>query len=176
MFGFYYILTWTPKVLTTSGLTNEQGISAGVVINFGAMLGTVLFGFLAARYEIKSLQIFFLIATAALVVVFGLSLNYLNLALVIGLAVGILGVGAMAGLHALAPMIYTSRNRSTGVGLAIGIGRLGSMSSPIIAGLLLDQGWKPTSLFYLVSLVLVISSLAVISMKNLTPSGIVASA
>ncbi len=176
MFGFYYILTWTPKVLTTSGLTNEQGISAGVVINFGAMLGTVLFGFLAARYNIKSLQIFFLIATAMLVVVFGLSLSYLNLALVIGLAVGILGVGAMAGLHALAPMIYTSRNRSTGVGLAIGIGRLGSMSSPIIAGVLLDQGWQPTSLFYLVSLVLVISSLAVISMKNIRPSKIEASA
>ncbi len=166
MFGFYYILTWTPKVLTNSGLTNEQGISAGVVINFGAMLGTVLFGLLGARYKIKSLQIFFLICTAILVVIFGLSLSNLNLALMIGLVLGIFGVGATAGLHAMAPMIYPSKNRATGVGLAIGIGRLGSMSSPMVAGLMLDHGWKPTSLFFLVGVVLVISSVAVVLMRE----------
>lgn len=170
MFGFYYILTWTPKVLTNSGLSNEQGISAGVVINFGAMFGTIVFGFLGTRYNIKSLQVFFLLSTAVLVVVFGFSLGHLGLALILGLVVGIFGVGATAGLHTIAPMIYESSHRATGVGLAIGIGRLGSMSSPIVAGMLLDQGWKPTSLFFLVGVVLVISAIAVVLMKEITSS------
>ncbi len=170
MFGFYYILTWTPKVLTNSGLSNEQGISAGVVINFGAMFGTIVFGFLGTRYNIKSLQVFFLLSTAVLVVVFGFSLGHLGLALILRLVVGIFGVGATAGLHTIAPMIYESSHRATGVGLAIGIGRLGSMSSPIVAGMLLDQGWKPTSLFFLVGVVLVISAIAVVLMKEITSS------
>jgi benzoate transport len=170
MFGFYYILTWTPKVLTNSGLSNEQGISAGVVINFGAMFGTIVFGFLGTRYNIKTLQVFFLLSTAVLVVVFGFSLGNLDLALMLGLVVGIFGVGATAGLHTIAPMIYESSQRATGVGLAIGIGRLGSMSSPIVAGILLDQGWKPTSLFFLVGVVLVVSAMAVVLMKAISSS------
>lgn len=170
MFGFYYLLTWTPKVLTDSGLTNEQGISAGVVINFGAMFGTLLFGVLGARFRIKYLQIFFLLATAALVVAFGLSLGNLNLALGLGLALGIFGVGATAGLHALAPLIYHATHRATGVGLAIGIGRVGSMSSPIVAGVMLDHGYTPTTLFFLVGLILGGSALAVMLMKHVSPS------
>ena len=43
MFGFYYILTWTPKILSSSGMSNADGISAGVLINFGAVIGTLLF-------------------------------------------------------------------------------------------------------------------------------------
>lgn len=168
MFGFYYILTWTPKVLTNSGLSNEQGISAGVVINFGAMLGTLVFGLLGARYRIKTLQVLFLACTAVLVVVFGCSLGNLNLALMLGLVVGIFGVGATAGLHTIAPMIYESSHRATGVGLAIGVGRLGSMSSPIVAGGLLDQGWKPASLFFLVGVVLTVSTVAVVLMKTIS--------
>jgi MFS family permease len=67
-------------------------------------------------------------------------------------------------------MIYESSHRATGVGLAIGIGRLGSMSSPIVAGILLDQGWKPTSLFFLVGVVLVVSAMAVVLMKAISSS------
>ncbi|WP_297838517.1 MFS transporter, partial [Pseudomonas sp.] len=144
----------------------------GVVINFGAILGTIVFGLLGARYKIKTLQVFFLIATAVLVVVFGCSLGNLNLALMLGLVVGIFGVGATAGLHSIAPMIYKSTHRATGVGLAIGVGRLGSMSSPTVAGILLDQGWKPTSLFFLVGVVLAVSAVAVVLMKDFSSSPI----
>jgi hypothetical protein len=44
------------------------------------------------------------------------------------------------------------------------------MSSPIVAGILLDQGWKPTSLFFLVGVVLVVSALAVVLMKAISSS------
>lgn len=33
------------KILSSSGMSNADGISAGVLINFGAVIGTLLFGF-----------------------------------------------------------------------------------------------------------------------------------
>lgn len=88
------------------------------------------------------LQVIFIILTAVFTVIFAFSLQDFKLALFIGLIVGIFGVGSKAGIQVVAPQIYDSSNRATGVGLAIGIGRLGSMLSPVIAGLLLDSGWN----------------------------------
>lgn len=166
MFGFYYILTWTPKILSSSGMSNVEGISAGVIINFGAVIGTLIFGFLGAKYKIKPLQVIFLVLTALFTVVFAFSLQDLKLALLIGLIVGIFGVGSKAGIQVVAPQIYDSSNRATGVGLAIGIGRLGSMLSPIVAGLLLDFGWVPKSLFIFASLFFIVSMISLVLLKS----------
>ncbi|MNY27506.1 putative niacin/nicotinamide transporter NaiP [compost metagenome] len=43
-------------------------------------------------------------------------------------------------LYALAPQFYPSAIRATGVGSAVAIGRLGSMSGPLIAGQMLASG------------------------------------
>lgn len=166
MFGFYYILTWTPKILSGSGMSNEQGISVGVLINFGAVIGTLLFGFLGARYKIKNLQVIFLILTAIFTAIFALFLKNLNLALMIGVVVGVFGVGAKAGIQVVAPMIYDATNRATGVGFAIGVGRLGSMLSPIVAGVLLDAGWTPMSLFLFASAFFIVAMFAMLTMKK----------
>lgn len=171
MFGFYYILTWTPKILSSSGMSNAEGISAGVLINMGAVIGTLLFGFLGAKYKIKLLQVIFIICTAVLTVLFAFSLQDYKLALMIGLVVGIFGVGSKAGIQVVAPQIYDSANRATGVGMAIGIGRIGSMLSPILAGVLLDAGWMPKSLFMFASLFFLISMTALLFLKTREQEG-----
>jgi len=39
-------------------------------------------------------------------------------------------------------LLYSTANRSTGVGWAIGLGRLGSFVGPFAIGLLVDRGWQ----------------------------------
>lgn len=166
MFGFYYILTWTPKILANNGMSNTEGMSAGVLINLGAVMGTLLFGFLGTKYKIKSLQVIFMVLTALLTLFFAFSLNDYKMALLVGLVVGVFGVGAKAGIQVVAPQIYSPYNRATGVGLAIGIGRIGSMLSPIVAGLLLDAGWMPKSLFIFASLFFIVAMFALMTLKS----------
>ena len=50
-------------------------------------------------------------------------------------------VAAQAGLHALCSMIYPTRMRATGLGWAMGIGRVGGMAGPLLGGMALAGHW-----------------------------------
>jgi AAHS family 4-hydroxybenzoate transporter-like MFS transporter len=67
-----------------------------------------------------------------------------SIALVIvflGLAGFFLGI-ASSGLIALTALLYSTAIRSTGVGWAMGLGRLGSFVGPLAIGLLVNRGWQ----------------------------------
>ena len=59
----------------------------------------------------------------------------------LGLAGFFLGV-ASSGLIALGPLLYFTAIRSTGVGWAMGLGRLGAIVGPLAIGLLVSRGWQ----------------------------------
>ena len=67
----------------------------------------------------------------------------LPLVSVVAFTLGFLITGAQAGLNALAASFYPTSIRSTGVGWALGVGRIGSIVGPLVAGMLLSNGWKP---------------------------------
>lgn len=78
MAGQYFILTWTPKLLTMAGMTPEQGVSLGIILNFGGILGAILMAFLTVRYQINLVLSSFFALTAIFITVFVLnSGNYI---------------------------------------------------------------------------------------------------
>jgi AAHS family 4-hydroxybenzoate transporter-like MFS transporter len=66
-----------------------------------------------------------------------------SIAFVLGFCV----VGAQGGINALAAGFYPTSIRSTGIGWALGVGRIGSIVGPVVAGLLLSAGWRPQQVF-----------------------------
>jgi hypothetical protein len=85
----------------------------------------------------------------------------LGLAFAVAFGMGVFLFASMAGLYAFAPVTYPAAVRTTGLGWAIGIGRIGAILAPLIAGMLLDGGWQPGSLYYAYALPLVAGALAV---------------
>jgi hypothetical protein len=61
--------------------------------------------------------------------------------------IGVFVNACVAGLYAIAPVVYGSDVRATGVGWGIGIGRIGAIVSPLVAGGLLDAAWSPDQLY-----------------------------
>jgi len=55
-------------------------------------------------------------------------------------------------------MIYPTSFRSAGVGSAISVGKIGSVSGPVVGGLLLSMHLPITQLFYAASLLFVIAA------------------
>ncbi|MFV3412759.1 MFS transporter [Pseudomonas nitroreducens] len=158
MFGFYFIMSWTPKLLVAAGLTAQQGITGGVLLSIGGIFGAALVGALSARLPLARVLQGFMLVTAALLVLFLASATSLAAALGLGLLIGLFANGCIAGLYALSPLVYPAGVRATGVGWAIGVGRLGAILSPTVAGLLLDDGWQPLHLYGVFAVVFVLAA------------------
>jgi benzoate transport len=169
MAGYYFVFGWTPRLLTTAGMSAQQGITSGVVLSLGGILGTVLFALLARGRDMRRLARNCLVAGTALTVTFAFTTTHLALALTTGIVLGGLANSAMAGLYALTPVLYPPHLRTTGMGWAIGIGRCGAILAPIATGLLVDQGWKPVQLYLAFAGTFLVAMLALSAMTTRRP-------
>ncbi len=142
----YFIVSWLPALLQQSELPMSAGINAIVLFSLGGIAGSLMEGrlmtwlgaifLLAVEFGISTLLIGSLAFTVSLSLI-------MSITFVLGLTVQ----GAQAGLNALVAAFYPTAIRSTGVGWALGVGRIGSIVGPVLAGSLLSIGWHPRQIF-----------------------------
>jgi MFS family permease len=163
MSGFYFILSWTPRLLNAAGLSAGQGMTGGVLLNLGGIAGCGLFAFAAARADTHRLLLGALLGSALLIAVFGLVMSHPDIALLwTALLLGVIANAAMAGLYAVGPPLYPTAVRTTGMGWAIGIGRVGAILAPVASGALLDRGWLPAQLYFFFGAPFVVAAAALV--------------
>ncbi|SDK24724.1 benzoate transport [Nocardioides sp. YR527] len=166
MFGFYFVNSWTPQLLVTSGMSEADAVTAGMMLALGGTAGSVLYGLIASRLDSRLVLIGFTVLSALTMVVFITSTALLTVALIIGVLVGALINGCIAGLYTITPAVYGTEIRSTGMGWAIGIGRIGAILSPMLAGRLLDASWTPVNLYVGAAVVVAISAVALLFLRT----------
>lgn len=169
MAGFYFVTSWTPTLLIHAGLTPAQGLTAGTLLNLGGVFGAALLGVLAARFALRNVLRAYLLCTGVLLAVFIASTSQLGLAFAVGIGVGLLVNGCVAGLFAFTATVYDSQVRATGFGTALAVSRAGAILAPFAAGALLDAGMSPQQL-YLGAGVLFIATAAVLSLVRVPAS------
>jgi benzoate transport len=166
MFVFYFVMSWTPKLLVDAGLSADKGVSGGVLVNLGGIAGVILLGVLAGRLGIFKLHVMALVAAAASIFGFGLMSGSLVAALALAAVVGFFLFTSMVGLYVITASIYPTEIRNTGTGLAIGVGRLGGVVSPYLAGVLLSAGWRPAQAYMAFGLPLLLAAIAVAALAR----------
>ncbi|MBP6923440.1 MAG: MFS transporter [Veillonella sp.] len=166
MFSYYFVSSWTPALLKEVGMTTEQSVSVGMMISIGGTIGSLIFGVLASRFTARNVLIAFTIGSAIVASVFISVVSHLWIAIVLGICIGALMNGCISGLYAINPTLYEAGLRSTGVGIAIGVGRVGAILAPTIAGVLLDAGWEKQSLYMGAGVVMLVATAAVGVLKN----------
>lgn len=167
MFGFYFANSWTPTLMHDSGLSETLSMFVGVMLTLGGAIGCVIFGMFTGRWSTRLTLTWFTLLAGALMALFVFATPWAAIVLLVGILVGFFANGCIAGLYTLTPQSYPARLRSTGVGLAIGIGRLGAIIAPTVTGALTDAGWTPEDVYMTVGLVLLIATAALISMRGL---------
>ncbi|MEO0041520.1 MAG: hypothetical protein RL329_968 [Bacteroidota bacterium] len=171
-FGFltlYTLLSWIPKIAKTSGMDAKTATYVGTILNLGAVLGTVGFGLLAKKLGLRHLLLSFMtIAFGAMVVYGNFKLDY-TLIFLMTLLIGFFVQGGFNGFYPIAARVYPSAIRSTGVGLAMGVGRFGAILGPALFGILSDNGFTIAERFNLFSLPLLVAGVLAyhIPSKNL---------
>jgi len=87
------------------------------------------------------------LVSLGLVVLASMIFSNFPLMMVTTFTLGVSVQGAQAGLNVLSAMYYPTVIRSTGVGWALGIGRIGSIVGPILGGIMLSMEWTPQQIF-----------------------------
>jgi benzoate transport len=146
-FGCLYFLTsWIPKMAESTGLSMSLAIYAGTVFNVGAWGGIILQGYFSSKFGLKKTIAVYLVLTAILMMVFRWFIGSDWLLFVFGL-LGFTLQGGFVGLYAVAARMYPTEFRTTGLGWAIGMGRLGGVIGPAVGGVLIGMGFMMASTF-----------------------------
>jgi AAHS family 4-hydroxybenzoate transporter-like MFS transporter len=74
---------------------------------------------------------------------------------------GLFVIGSQFGMNALAAAFYPTSMRVTGIGWALGIGRIGSILGPVIGGIVLARGWDVRDVLMLAALPSAVAAVAV---------------
>ena len=86
-------------------------------------------------------------------------------------AAGFCIVGGQIASNALAATFYPTAVRATGVGWALGIGRIGSIVGPLVGGALLAMRWSTGSVFMAAAAAALCAALAALSLSRLAGMG-----
>jgi MFS transporter, AAHS family, vanillate permease len=156
--SLYFMMSWIPKLVVTAGMSESTGVYASTAFNGGAIIGIISLGWMSARIGLSNLIGTFLAGSAALMVVFVYAegVNHLFPYLFV---IGFLLQGGFVGLYAVAAKIYPTEIRTTGVGWAIGLGRLGAVIGPYVGGVLIASGVTMQANFIIFAVPLLISGI-----------------
>lgn len=136
----YFLTSWLPRIAVDAGLSLAAAVHAGTLFNLGAFLGLLLLGRLSSRLDLRRMIGWFFAGAALVMIVFGAV--HTPIALFYGeiFLIGVGVQGGFGGLYAVATQIYPTAVRATGVGWALGVGRLGAIAGPMLGGVLIDWG------------------------------------
>jgi MFS transporter, AAHS family, 4-hydroxybenzoate transporter len=168
-FGFltlYTLMSWVPNIAKETGLPLNIAIYVGVALNAGAAIGSASVGALGSKFGLRQTIFTFMICAFAVMMLYGnVSWSSAMLFMLIFM-IGVFVQGGFNGLWPTLSRIYPSDIRTTGVGYAFGLGRLGAITGPALFGFLSDIGFTTALLFSLFSFPLLISGFCVYSLKS----------
>jgi MFS family permease len=139
IFAYWGLNLWFPAYLSLplsqggAGFTTGIATSLVVLIQFGAFLGYVSFGWVADAFGRRRSFLVYLLTAAFLVLGFGQTHNPWVLAL-LGPTTTFFGTGFFSGFGAVTAELFPTAIRATAQGFTYNVGRMASALAPFIIG------------------------------------------
>lgn len=153
----YTLISWVPTLLIGYGFAPTEAPLGLAYVSLGGVVGGLILMPLAARLGIARSLV--LMATFGMIFIAIAAKASLSPSLLL-LALGGAGLGITAsqiGQLTLAVAVYPVGTRTTGVGWAAALGRLGSIVGPAIAGLLLALSLSAQNIIFMLSVPLMLA-------------------
>jgi AAHS family 4-hydroxybenzoate transporter-like MFS transporter len=146
LLDLYFLSNWLPTVLNDLGASVSVAAVIGSLLQVGGVVGTIALGSIIDRFSFRALALVYFVAVFAVGAIgqFGHSAIFVTVAI---FAAGFCIVGGQIAANALAAGFYPTSMRATGVGWALGVGRVGSIVGPLVGGVLLAQKWSTGAVF-----------------------------
>ncbi|MEJ8823583.1 MFS transporter [Variovorax humicola] len=159
LFMVYALSSWLTKLMASAGYSLGSALTFVLVLNFGAMVGAIGGGWLADRFHIKHVLVTMYLLAAVSITLLGYPLSTPVLFLMVGLA-GASTIGTQIVNLAYVGQFYPMAVRSTGIGWALGVGRIGALAAPIVIGTLVGMALPLQQNFMAISIPAVLAAVA----------------
>ena len=178
IFAVYAIFNWAPVVLTSLGLGLPTAVRGLLLFNLAGVVGSLALSLLIPRRGSRWLLALCAIGAAAaaawlawLARAAGANAADLPVAgLMTGLALaGFTTIAIQVGMFPVMAHVYPVHSRSTGVGWAIGLGRLGGILSSFAGGWFMVHMGGDSGFFAGVALTLVVTFAGILLLRNHIP-------
>ena len=133
LFMVYALSSWLTKLMAMAGYSLGSALSFVIALNVGAIIGAVGGGWLADKFNIKWVLVGMYALGGVLLYLMTFQTSTELRYLIIG-AVGACTTGAQLVAYAYCGQFYPMSIRSTGIGMASGVGRLGAIAAPLLIG------------------------------------------
>jgi len=145
----YLLLSWLPTLLVNAGWTLKGAFAGTSIFMLGGAVGGLILAWLVDRHGARRVLVPSFLVTAAAIAMLGVAGDTLAIIAALAFLAGVGTVGTQSCLNVVAAGSYETRVRSTGVGWALGVGRIGAILSPMAGGFALAAGWSSVSMFLL---------------------------
>jgi AAHS family 4-hydroxybenzoate transporter-like MFS transporter len=149
LLNVFLVINWLPTSLNASGFSVAQAATIASMYHLGGLVGTYACGVMMDRLGTRAILIFAFVLAAVGLFTFATMPplpQWITTAVLMATGVGV--IAAQVGLNTLTSMIYPVEIRSTGLGWALGIGRLGSIVGPAVGGVMLATGFNARHLYF----------------------------
>jgi MFS transporter, AAHS family, 4-hydroxybenzoate transporter len=170
LLDLYFLSNWLPTVLNDLGASVSAAAVIGSMLQVGGIVGTFALGSIIDRFSFRALALVYFIAVFAVGAIGQLGHSVILVTLAI-FAAGFCIVGGQIAANALAAAFYPTAVRATGVGWALGIGRVGSIIGPLVGGVLLSMKWSAAEVFMTAAGAALCAALAAFSLSRLAGMG-----
>ena len=167
----YGLNTWLPKLMAQAGYALGSSLMFLLVLNAGAILGSLIGGWAADRWNTKKVLIFYFILGAIALTLLGTHPNTFVLYTLVAIA-GATTIGTQIILYSYVSQYYPITMRSTGLGWASGVGRIGGIVGPIMGGFLLGAQFPLQFNFMAFAIPGMIAAIAVAIIREKKPLSI----
>jgi AAHS family 4-hydroxybenzoate transporter-like MFS transporter len=139
LLSIFMLTSWMPLLLEASGFPARQAAETNSLFQVGGTLGGIAVGLLLGRFGARMVPVLFLLCLVSIAAVARAQLPPAALQAMIA-AAGFSLIGAQASLNGTTGLAYPTAARARGLGMALGVGRVGSVIGPLIAGAMVSAG------------------------------------
>jgi AAHS family 4-hydroxybenzoate transporter-like MFS transporter len=170
LLDLYFLTNWLPTVLNDLGASVSAAAAIGSSFQVGGVVGALALGSIIDRFSFRALTLVYFMAVFAVGAIgqLGHSVVFVTMAI---FAAGFCMVGGQIAANALAATFYPTSIRATGVGWALGVGRVGSIIGPLVGGMLLTMKWSAGAVFLAAAVAALCAALAAFCLSRLAGSG-----
>lgn len=140
----FYMQTWLPTLISDLGILPAKAALISAFFSIGGVVAGLAVGATSVRLGLRAMLNLALIGGMTMIMLFSRIPAIVPLLIAASLVGGFFVQGSMVVLYAVVARTFPAEMRASGSGFVVGLGRIGSILPPLLAGALAAAGFSRT--------------------------------